>query len=140
MSRPITTFSSPTFKIPSFSRLTFQTHYNQTIPLRSLPIKTQSFRNPRPIHKRIGFLYTTRKLGFCLNAENGGEDKKSGVDADDAEILARGDSTMPDRFRYLTKEAPDPPVRWPYFVGMFLSLGNPKKKKKFISLEINFCV
>ncbi|KAF2283170.1 hypothetical protein GH714_043500 [Hevea brasiliensis] len=28
------------------------------------------------------------------------------------------ESTMPDRFRYLTKEAPDPPVTWPWFVAL----------------------
>lgn len=39
------------------------------------------------------------------------------VGLDQAEREARAQSTMPDRFRYLTKEAPDPPVRWPWFVG-----------------------
>ena len=29
----------------------------------------------------------------------------------------RGKSTMPDRFRHLTKEVPSPPLRWPWFVG-----------------------
>ena len=55
-------------------------------------------------------------MGFRVNAENGeGESERDGV-FDDGE---RGESTMPERFRYLTKEAPDPPVRWPWFVGMF---------------------
>ncbi|KAK7385294.1 hypothetical protein VNO78_31009 [Psophocarpus tetragonolobus] len=35
---------------------------------------------------------------------------------DEAEKEARANSTMPERFRYLTKEAPTPPVRWPWFV------------------------
>lgn len=40
----------------------------------------------------------------------------SGIE-DDGEQLARRESTMPDRFRYLTKEAPDSPIIWPWFVG-----------------------
>lgn len=47
--------------------------------------------------------------------------KSDGVD--EAVEETGGESTMPERFRYLTKEAPDPPVRWPWFVGkMFYSL------------------
>ena len=30
---------------------------------------------------------------------------------------ARQNYSTPDRFRYLMKEAPDPPLRWPWFVG-----------------------
>lgn len=48
---------------------------------------------------------------------NNGVSKASVVDFDKAEEEARAQSTMPERFRYLTKEAPDPPVRWPWFVG-----------------------
>ena len=43
------------------------------------------------------------------------DDNYDGVD--EAEKEARGESTLPERFRYLTKEAPDPPLRWPFFVG-----------------------
>lgn len=53
------------------------------------------------------------KLGFAIKAENG--DK--GV-VEQGENEARGLSTMPERFRYLNQEAPDPPVRWPYFVAL----------------------
>lgn len=42
--------------------------------------------------------------------------KNEGVDA--AEEESKGESTMPERFRYLTKEAPDPPVRWPWLVAL----------------------
>ncbi|EOA18571.1 hypothetical protein CARUB_v10007130mg [Capsella rubella] len=45
------------------------------------------------------------------NAQNGGIE-------DEAERFARRESTMPDRFRYLTKEAPDSPVTWPWFVAL----------------------
>lgn len=36
------------------------------------------------------------------------------------EMEARGQSSMPERFRYLTKEAPDKPVRWPWLIGMLI--------------------
>ncbi|GMI88459.1 hypothetical protein HRI_002515200 [Hibiscus trionum] len=85
--------------------------------LRSFPSKIHAFK-PRPAPnfltlsgKRCGF-YRNRKPEFYANAGNG-----EGGGADEAERLARGESTMPERFRYLTKEAPDPPVRWPFFVA-----------------------
>lgn len=116
MSMPIATLSSPAFKIPSLHRLNYRFR-NQTVSFRSSSIKTLPF-NPQSTRKRFGLFYS-RNLGFCLNAsENGQGERKTSVD-DDAERLARGESTMPDRFRHLTKEAPDRPVRWPWFVGMF---------------------
>ena len=45
------------------------------------------------------------------------EDTIKGETEDEAERFARRESTMPDRFRHLTKEAPDTPVRWPWFIG-----------------------
>lgn len=48
---------------------------------------------------------------------DGGESKNSNGSSEEAENLARGESTMPERFRYLTKQAPDRPLRWPWFVG-----------------------
>lgn len=45
------------------------------------------------------------------------ENAKNGEVDDEAERFARRESTMPDRFRYLTKEAQDSPTRWPWFVG-----------------------
>ncbi|KAK8477749.1 hypothetical protein V6N13_098526 [Hibiscus sabdariffa] len=86
--------------------------------LRSFPLKPRAFK-PRPAPNFLTLsgerfeLFRNRKLEFYANAGNGGED--GGVD--EAESLARGESTMPERFRYLTKEAPDPPVRWPFFVA-----------------------
>ena len=93
----------------------------QSLP--SFRSKNQAF-NPKPAlsflalsDKRLG-LFRNAKSEFYVNAGDGGED--GGVD--EAERLARGESTMPERFRYLTKEAPDPPVRWPFFVGELLRL------------------
>ncbi|XP_030462144.1 uncharacterized protein LOC115682140 [Syzygium oleosum] len=50
---------------------------------------------------------------FVSNAESGGSGE-----VDEAERAARGQSTMPERFRYLNREAPDPPIRWPLFVAL----------------------
>lgn len=65
--------------------------------------------------KRIGFL-PSRRIGYVAKAVNEGNESRAGVDK--AEEEARGQSTMPDRFRPLTKEAPDQPVRWPWFIAV----------------------
>lgn len=65
----------------------------------------------------IGF--SRAKLGFCVRAANGGGERKRSEKEEEEELEElRGKSTMPDRFRYLTKEAPDPPLRWPWFVAL----------------------
>ncbi|KAK9000870.1 hypothetical protein V6N11_081352 [Hibiscus sabdariffa] len=90
--------------------------------LRSFSLKPRAFK-PKPASNFLTLsgerfeLFPNQKLEFYANAGNGGED---GVD--EAESLARGESTMPERFRYLTKEAPDPPVSWPFFVGELLHM------------------
>ncbi|KAL2938030.1 Ribosomal RNA small subunit methyltransferase A [Bienertia sinuspersici] len=58
------------------------------------------------------------KLEFLARAENGGEPK---MNRNSKLEELRGQSTMPDRFKYLTKEAPSPPLRWPWLIGFFLS-------------------
>ncbi|GKU96559.1 hypothetical protein SLEP1_g9783 [Rubroshorea leprosula] len=57
---------------------------------------------------------------FSVNSGNGGGEVRSNDDdeVDEVERLARAESTMPERFRYLTKEASDSPVRWPWFVAL----------------------
>ncbi|CAH9089226.1 unnamed protein product, partial [Cuscuta europaea] len=37
-------------------------------------------------------------------------------DVDEGEMESRGESSMPERFRYLMKEAPEKPLRWPLFI------------------------
>ncbi|XP_050206189.1 uncharacterized protein LOC126655886 [Mercurialis annua] len=106
--------SSSTFKIPLLSR-----NLNRPISSFSSPVKTRLFNSKSPLKSFGLFEYSTNKkrLGFCLNAaaaENGEGEKRN----DDVETMARGESTMPDRFRYLTKEAPDPPLIWPWFVAL----------------------
>lgn len=51
-----------------------------------------------------------------VNAVDSGAENSGG--GEDKEDELRGRSTMPDRFRYLTKEVPDRPIRWPWFIGM----------------------
>ncbi|XVE92826.1 hypothetical protein REPUB_Repub01dG0136300 [Reevesia pubescens] len=103
-------------KTTSISRHTVLSR-NQTLP--SFPSKIQAFKLKPALNfpilswKPLG-LSGNGKSEFCVNAGNGGED--DGVN--EAERLARGESTLPERFRYLTKEAPDPPVQWPFFVAL----------------------
>ncbi|CAH9071440.1 unnamed protein product [Cuscuta epithymum] len=49
-----------------------------------------------------------------IRGENGGDGTEKDVDED--EIESRGESSMPERFRYLMKEAPEKPLRWPLFI------------------------
>lgn len=65
--------------------------------------------------------YNKSKISFFVNAEkNGGGRTESGLDK--AEEDARGQSTMPDRFRPLAKEAPDKPIRWPLYIALPFAL------------------
>ncbi|XP_057792524.1 uncharacterized protein LOC131009260 [Salvia miltiorrhiza] len=53
------------------------------------------------------------KNGFLVKAQN----ESGSVDnSRNEETQIRGESSMPERFRYLTKEAPDKPVRWPFLI------------------------
>ncbi|KAJ4974288.1 hypothetical protein NE237_007462 [Protea cynaroides] len=56
-----------------------------------------------------------RSKRFSAGAENGKGEPKNVIDEAEA---ARGESTMPSRFRYLTKEVPDRPVRWPWLIAL----------------------
>lgn len=95
------------------------------VTFSSRPTKLRSL-NPVPTRNFHGFsgkipelLLLRRKVRVCAAAkdDSGGGD---GID-DEAEKEARGESTLPVRFRYLAKEAPDPPLRWPWFVGTLFS-------------------
>ncbi|XP_048327774.2 uncharacterized protein LOC107416740 [Ziziphus jujuba] len=85
-----------------------------TLQFRSSPTKTQSSIKPTFSGNFQGFngkrLSFERRFRVCVGSKDDG--------IDEAEKEARGESTMPERFRYLTKEAPDPPVRWPWFVAV----------------------
>ncbi|CAN8326229.1 unnamed protein product [Cochlearia groenlandica] len=71
-------------------------------------------------HRRFGVpgKSPSVKLRFLRRCEK--EDSSNGgiEDEGEAERFARRESTMPDRFRYLTKEAQDSSIRWPWFVAL----------------------
>lgn len=64
-------------------------------------------------------IYLPRNFGVSCAAHNGEGGGGGGETKNDVDEAGRGESTMPERFRYLTKEAPDQPVRWPWLIGMF---------------------
>ncbi|XAR68044.1 hypothetical protein NMG60_11003035 [Bertholletia excelsa] len=108
------------FSLPSQTRLCSRTR-NRAISFLSSSIQRPSFTTEyyqNLLHfssSRLGYS-VGRKLGFRASAENGEGVNKRVVD--EAEAEARGQSTMPERFRPLTKEVPSPPVRWPWFVAL----------------------
>ncbi|CAK9310791.1 unnamed protein product [Citrullus colocynthis] len=85
----------------------------QNAPFSNSPFKVQSLwlnptRNSNVLsHNRTGFLISRKLESFTVFAGDS-----------EAQSDGRGEGTMPERFRYLTKEAPDPPVRWPFFVAL----------------------
>ncbi|KAM7274859.1 hypothetical protein ACFE04_016725 [Oxalis oulophora] len=98
--------------------LSLKTHlrHTQSFTFRSTTIHSfnNTIKNP-PFIKNPQFL----KLGFVIKAESSSSSNSSKdveFDEDESERLARGESTMPDRFKYLSKEAPNPPLRWPWFL------------------------
>ncbi|CAI9090389.1 OLC1v1025152C1 [Oldenlandia corymbosa var. corymbosa] len=97
-----------------------------TIPFRHSVIETSPLKlGYAAFHEKSfssGFpFHHSRKFGFSLKAQkDGGMDKEPILDK--AEEEARGQSTMPDRFRHLTKEAPEKPVRWPWLIALAFGL------------------
>ena len=132
MSITVPALSSPNLPFKAhapFLRVSPSSHSGFRIPSegnssRNFLIKVQAFNSETtrnfigPFGKILAFP-VGRRLGIFVNA-GGHTNEVGGADGglDEAEKVARGESTMPDRFRYLTKEAPDSPVRWPYFVGL----------------------
>ncbi|RWR90854.1 hypothetical protein CKAN_01997600 [Cinnamomum micranthum f. kanehirae] len=106
-------------------------HFHRPIPysspplnrrlLHSSPLKIpRSFPNLSPV---LGLPFRRNLgLGFIArsSADEGQPSDAGGVGgSNDEEEEARGQSTMPSRFRYLTKEAPDRPVLWPWLIVLF---------------------
>ncbi|KAL3325764.1 hypothetical protein AABB24_036807 [Solanum stoloniferum] len=83
---------------------------------RIKPLKLELKHNYSGIFGSNCGFQLSRKNGFIWKAESSGVDYGNSVDK--AEIDVRGESTMPDRFRNLTIEAPDKPVRWPWFIAL----------------------
>ncbi|XP_073004042.1 uncharacterized protein [Typha latifolia] len=90
--------------------------------LRPFPSKAVAFtRFPTLKPSQSSFLLgfsSAKKLRVvsCVARNEEGQSSDSGV-GDEADA-ARGQSTLPERFRYLTKEAPERPVRWPWVIAL----------------------
>ncbi|PSS14450.1 Phospholipase [Actinidia chinensis var. chinensis] len=137
MSLAISSLKPPhsAFSLSSQTRLYTRTR-NVILPFRSSSIRSQSLipkRIPNSLRLSsigLGFPPIGRNLGFRARAENGEDERERErererekererertVDRDFEE--ARKNHSTPDRFRYLMKEAPDPPLRWPWFVAL----------------------
>ena len=117
MSISFSTLCSPTppsllSKSPRKTRL-LASHRTNSLPLDSSLKPRLDFKLTNRFSEKNSKLSLGRNLGVLVKAENG--DKGVG---EEGENEARGLSTTPERFRYLMQEAPDPPVRWPYFIGI----------------------
>ncbi|KAL3509502.1 hypothetical protein ACH5RR_028903 [Cinchona calisaya] len=132
MSMPLSTVLTPNpylqipFKYRPFSQNPFlyTATQNHSIPFQHSSSKSKPFKlqETRVFGKNFGaLLHNQRKFGFLVKAEKNEEVEREVV-VDKAEEEARGQSTMPDRFRYLTKEAPDKPVRWPWLIALAFAL------------------
>ncbi|KAL5581906.1 hypothetical protein UlMin_014348 [Ulmus minor] len=119
MSMTIPTLTSPKPSILNFRTSSLPSRITKArcriVPFCSSLTKIQSFnplsiRNFSPFSGKKPVLSLNRKLKVVVGAKDD--------DVDEVDKEASGESTMPERFRYLTKEAPDPPVRWPYFVAV----------------------
>ncbi|VVA98646.1 unnamed protein product [Arabis nemorensis] len=98
-------------RIPSYSPVSRISHLNGD----KLKLAPPQFFNPGASLR--GFGVPGVRLRVLTRCEK--EDAPStGEVEDEAERFARRESTMPDRFRYLTKEAPDSPIRWPWLVAL----------------------
>lgn len=92
--------------------------FQHSIPFRRIANPTQYCNFTTPTTNLGLFSFPQKNLHFITKSKSKNEDETKVSSKDEAETQARGESTMPERFRYLTKEAPDPPVRWPYYVAL----------------------
>ncbi|ONK65492.1 uncharacterized protein A4U43_C07F37660 [Asparagus officinalis] len=81
------------------------------------PFPSPPLSSPRFSSLKRSNLFDRRGLGLLVHAvkNDGGMDPRSPA----PEYQSGGESTMPERFRYLTREAPDRPVRWPWVIALF---------------------
>ncbi|WOL12020.1 hypothetical protein Cni_G20784 [Canna indica] len=82
---------------------------------KNLPFVGAFPSKPFPSRLRLGFPSRIERGFVSLAAQNGDSEPPETVHEVDE---SRGQSTMPERFRYLTKEVPDRPVRWPWAVAL----------------------
>ncbi|KAL6529576.1 hypothetical protein OROGR_015199 [Orobanche gracilis] len=114
-SNPPTKFFSPKTS-PRFhpsSNHSFSFSYSSLTANANHLKKLQSPHNFYGPFKKSFDGFPVKSSGFMVKAQN---ESGSGNNTDKEEIDARGQSTMPERFRYLAKEAPEKPVRWPWLI------------------------
>ncbi|XP_047321566.1 uncharacterized protein LOC124925573 [Impatiens glandulifera] len=136
MSFTIASLSSPNPSLNRCKQFASRTHLNNqprfiAFPLCAYSIPRQSINTnaaaaadgfPREFSGCTSTLLFRRRLGggFCAVAGNGETENTTAFDKVEEE--RRRGSTMPERFRYLTKEAPDRPVRWPWLIALVFLL------------------
>ncbi|KAK6134813.1 hypothetical protein DH2020_031439 [Rehmannia glutinosa] len=81
--------------------------------------KLQSAHNFYGPFKKSFDGFPVKSCGFMVKAQNESDFVNN---SEKEEMEARGQSSMPERFRYLTKEAPDKPVRWPWLIVLAFML------------------
>ncbi|KAG0451255.1 hypothetical protein HPP92_026330 [Vanilla planifolia] len=77
------------------------------------------FPNPSRHGRNFGIFYSGGSRVLTYIVKNSTVEPTPEDAAADKELLARGESTMPEQFRHLNEEAPDPPVRWPWAIVLF---------------------
>ncbi|KAG8386909.1 hypothetical protein BUALT_Bualt03G0197800 [Buddleja alternifolia] len=125
MSMTLSTLHSKTpIKFPRIQQ--HNLHFLPFITSSSLPTTAA-----KPLHKLHNFYGPFKKTlsgfsvksssGFIVKAQNEG-DFVNKTEEEEMEEDVRGQSSMPERFRYLSKEAPDKPVRWPWLIALAFGL------------------
>ncbi|CAN0896902.1 hypothetical protein LINGRAHAP2_LOCUS18785 [Linum grandiflorum] len=114
------TLSASSLKPSPFTRFPLH-HLSNPITFRpSLSTKPKPFAAKIACQRLGGFGFRNSRLEFSVNAQKGERDvedvNSDGVE-DDSTVVGGG-STLPDRFRYLTEEAPDPPPKWLLFTAL----------------------
>lgn len=117
-----TLFSKTPIKIPPPEILSRSHHSHNSFPFIS-SLLTKKANPLNKLHISQSFYGPFKKFfngspvnvsGFVAKAQN----ESGPVDnSEKEEMAARGESSMPERFRYLTKEVPEKPVRWPLLIG-----------------------
>ncbi|OIW06041.1 hypothetical protein TanjilG_11728 [Lupinus angustifolius] len=100
----------PNFPFPTSPS---SSHRCQTFSSLSSP-KFQPLKPQLTPNNVIGF--SPKATRFSIWKRFAVNDDDAVVGLDEADKDARGRSSMPERFRYLAKEAPDNPTRWPWLV------------------------
>ncbi|XP_073039757.1 uncharacterized protein [Primulina eburnea] len=123
LSKTPTKFKFCSHKVPSFPRIHQKRHsfpfsYSSiTTNLKPLNGLHKFYAISKPNLSGFPSDIAQRSCVFVAKAQNeSGISEYKEEKAGDDETEARGRSSMPERFRYLTKEAPGKSVRWPWLI------------------------